>query len=88
MQLLGHLPLAALALATATSAYVIDTYSGQNCGGSVQSVNVWDNTCAGWMNDFWSIRVRGYGAGQQRAYICHNNGCHDCFDWWAVSEPS
>ena len=39
--------LVALTLSTPlVSSYVIDVFRDDNCGGNVQSVNVWDNTCA------------------------------------------
>lgn len=76
-----NLAVAALALATGASAFAVDTFSGPNCSGSSQYVNIWDNTCGSWMNGFQSFRVVYYGSGGQNAHICRQNTCNGCTKW-------
>lgn len=59
----------ALALGLATpiaQAAVFMAFPDNNCAGNGQEVNVWDNTCAEWPNNFRSVRVLGYGGRAQR----------------------
>jgi hypothetical protein len=74
-------PLAALALATGTSAFVVDAYTGVECTGDVQSVNIWDNTCGNWMNTYRSFRLQHYGGKGQKAHFCRLNLCNECKRW-------
>lgn len=96
-----------LLLSAATSAYVVDTWSNDDCTGDVQSVNVrippstaallppslsyfntqpeyhsrllqfqvWDNTCATWMNGFQSFRITWPGADYQYLVAYSKNSC-------------
>lgn len=77
--------LAILALASSASAFVVEAFSGPQCtGGSPQRVNIWDNTCGSWMNDYQSVRLVHHGGRGQVAYFCHGY-CMDCRFWLAVS---
>jgi len=67
--------LTALGLATQASAFVIITYSNEGCTGSTQEVNVYDNTCAGWMNGFKSYKPTYYGGSHQYATFWDNVNC-------------
>ncbi|KAH7350055.1 hypothetical protein B0T11DRAFT_302209 [Plectosphaerella cucumerina] len=75
------LTLAALALACGTSAFVVDAYTGVECTGDVQSVNIWDNTCGNWMKTYRSFRLQHYGGKGQKAHFCRLNLCNECKRW-------
>lgn len=65
-----------LAVMATTSAFVIDTYSGTNCGTLVESdVNIWDNTCATWPKGFGSFKIRVWGGSHQYAYFFAPDNC-------------
>jgi hypothetical protein len=83
----SHFVTAALAVANGANAYAVDAFSGPNCTGNKQYVNIWDNTCGTWMNGFQSIRVVYFGSGNQNAHICRATSCHDCKKWNAVCTP-
>jgi hypothetical protein len=58
------------------SAFVIDTFSGNDCGGSrLQEVNIWDNTCASWPTGFGSFKITTWGGSHQKAYFFAPDGC-------------
>jgi hypothetical protein len=83
----SHFITAALTVATGANAYAVDAFSGPNCSGNKQYVNIWDNTCGTWMNGFQSIRVVYFGSGNQNAHICRATSCHECKKWNAVCTP-
>ncbi|KAK1235601.1 hypothetical protein PQX77_001166 [Marasmius sp. AFHP31] len=63
-------------LTASSSAFVIDTFSGTNCDGPVQSgVNIWDNTCATWPEGFRSFRPKVWGGSHQMAYFFAPDNC-------------
>jgi hypothetical protein len=63
-------------LTASGSAFVIDTYSGTNCGNVVQTgVNIWDNTCATWPEGFGSFRIRVWGGNHQHGYFFAPDNC-------------
>jgi hypothetical protein len=47
-------------------ATMFTAYRHDNCQGDAQEVNIWDNTCGDWHNDFRSVRPLAYGGGAQR----------------------
>lgn len=67
----------ALALASHAAAFDFDAYASSDCSGTSQEVNVWDNSCATWMNGFSSFIPRAYGAEHQKGYIFAPNNCGD-----------
>ncbi|KAH8722704.1 hypothetical protein GQ44DRAFT_711485 [Phaeosphaeriaceae sp. PMI808] len=66
-----------LALASQSSAFVMDVYDSTDCSGGSRSVNVWDNTCATWMGGFKSFRPNTYGGNHQKAYFFIPGNCGD-----------
>lgn len=62
-------------LSATSSAFVMDTYSGENCGGTSQSVNVWDNTCATWPDAFKSFKINTWGGSHQKAWFFAPDNC-------------
>ena len=65
-----------LGLAIPARAAMFIAYSGDNCSGDGQEVNVWDNTCCDWPNDFRSVRVTVYGGKGQRVSFDEGNVCY------------
>ena len=81
---LWKLALTTLSLSSATAGFVVDVFDTTDCTGAAREVNVWDNTCAGWMGGFRSVRVKVFGGSNQHAYFCPTNGCDGrCSSWWA-----
>jgi hypothetical protein len=65
-------------LTASGSGFVINTFSGTNCGNTVQTdVNIWDNTCATWPNGFKSFKITTWGGSRQKAYFFAPDGCGD-----------
>ncbi|KAE8357566.1 hypothetical protein BDV27DRAFT_164398 [Aspergillus caelatus] len=63
-------------LTASGSAFVIDTYSDNNCGSVVESgVNIWDNTCATWPKGFKSFKIKTWGGSHQKGYFFAEGGC-------------
>ncbi|KAI4948588.1 hypothetical protein J4E91_006014 [Alternaria rosae] len=63
-------------LAASGTAFVIDTFSGRDCGGNVQqNVNIWDNTCATWPEGFGSFKITTWGGSHQYAYFFAPDNC-------------
>jgi hypothetical protein len=63
-------------LAAHGSAFVIDTFNGNNCDSVVQTgVNIWDNTCATWPDGFQSFRITVWGGSHQRGYFFADDNC-------------
>lgn len=62
---------------TATgTAFVIDTYSDDNCGDVVQEgVNIWDNSCATGADGFRSFKIKTWGGKRQKGYFFTAGGC-------------
>ncbi|KAG7038641.1 hypothetical protein JMJ77_0009925 [Colletotrichum scovillei] len=72
---LSSMLIVGLGLASTTSGYVLTLYKGENCGGTSQRRNIYDNTCA--TTDFapMSVRVEVYGGYNQKAYFYSTKGC-------------
>lgn len=84
MQLSYVLAAATVGLAGVSSAFVVECYRSGDCSGSSQHVNVYDNTCADWMDGFNSIKVAAYGGSHQKAFFCSRGGCGgSCKEFWA-----
>jgi hypothetical protein len=63
-------------LTASGSAFVMDTFSDDNCGNSVQrDVNTWDNTCATWPDGFKSFKITTWGGTHQHAYFFAPDNC-------------
>jgi hypothetical protein len=62
---------------TATgNAFMIDTFSGNDCNGVVQTgINIWDHTCATWPEGFRSFKVTVWGGSHQYAYFFAPDNC-------------
>jgi hypothetical protein len=62
-----------LAMTTLARAAIIEMYHDEGCWGYLGEVNVWDNTCASWMETEWkSFRVTAPGSwGQQISSYKH-----------------
>lgn len=56
-----------LALTTPTHTAIIHYFRDSGCEGYLGEVNVWDNTCATWMDTSWkSFRIVAPGGGNQQ----------------------
>jgi hypothetical protein len=68
--------LALASLALTANAAVMTLYSGPDCTGTPQEdVNVWDNTCATWMNGFQSFKLTTPGGDNQFITTYSRNAC-------------
>lgn len=63
-------------LSATGSAFVIDTFSDDNCDNSVQKgVNIYDNTCATGPKGFKSYKITTWGGKHQKGYFFTTGGC-------------
>lgn len=89
MHLLKGLTL--LSLSGVGYTYVLSTFSGPNCTGHAERLNVWDDTCA-WGKGAWSkdgaasMMPHVFGKKHQRALFFQSSTCNfweDYSDMWA-----
>ncbi|PKY02832.1 hypothetical protein P168DRAFT_283575 [Aspergillus campestris IBT 28561] len=63
-------------LSASGSAFVIHTYSDEKCEKAVQKdVNIWDSSCADWIDGFKSFKIKTWGGKHQKAYFFAQGGC-------------
>ncbi|GAD97688.1 predicted protein [Paecilomyces variotii No. 5] len=79
--------LALLSLGSGALSFKIRAFSGEDCSGDAQEVNVWDNTCRNTnVPATRSFRVLAYGAHRQRAAFYEGGQCiggQQWTDYWA-----
>lgn len=75
-----------LTLGSPASAFVVSAYPDYYCKGEPQRVNVYDGTCAAWMNPFLSIKIRHYSSPRHIAKFYAEKHCQGWWvDWLGVS---
>lgn len=79
--------LALLSISSGAFSFKIRAFTGKDCSGKAQEINVWDNTCRN--SDVLSarsFRVLSYGAHRQRAAFYDSAKCiggQEWTDFWA-----
>lgn len=81
-----------LAGCSLTQAAIVSLYSGPDCTGDVQDdVNVWDTSCATWMNGFQSFIITTPGGDGQFLMAYSENSCYgttEDLDYYACQDAT